>query len=110
MKAAKRVQRLTCLGTDRNHSRYWIFSKATPGLFVEKVNTVIVHKCRWSYFLKEYCKQGWVTDYINYQAEPPTPLNAPEDVDSEVTLDATEESKPDTSGRVTPTETAEITY
>lgn len=33
---AKVVQRQSPIGTDRNHSRYWIFSDGTPGLFVEK--------------------------------------------------------------------------
>jgi len=33
---AKIVQRQFPIGTDRNHSRYWIFSDVTPGLYVEK--------------------------------------------------------------------------
>ncbi|CAC5416852.1 unnamed protein product [Mytilus coruscus] len=43
--AAKHVLRVTPVGTDRNHNRYWVFSKATPGIYIEK---------------------GWVTDNIEY--------------------------------------------
>ncbi|VDI06875.1 bromodomain adjacent to zinc finger domain protein 1B [Mytilus galloprovincialis] len=43
--AAKHVLRVAPVGTDRNHNRYWVFSKATPGIYIEK---------------------GWVTDDIEY--------------------------------------------
>ncbi|XP_022094997.1 tyrosine-protein kinase BAZ1B-like isoform X3 [Acanthaster planci] len=33
---AKLALRQTPIGTDRNHSRYWVFSSVTPGLFIEK--------------------------------------------------------------------------
>ncbi|XP_072016155.1 tyrosine-protein kinase BAZ1B-like [Amphiura filiformis] len=33
---AKLALRQTPVGTDRNHSRYWIFSTVIPGLFIEK--------------------------------------------------------------------------
>lgn len=55
LKAAKRVVRLSALGADRDHRRYWVFSKQTPGIFLEL---------------------GWVLDYIDYQAEAPPPLPA----------------------------------
>ncbi|XP_060064510.1 tyrosine-protein kinase BAZ1B-like [Ylistrum balloti] len=42
---AKSVLRHTPVGTDRNHSRYWVFSGVTPGLFIEK---------------------GWVNENIDY--------------------------------------------
>lgn len=33
---AKAVLRQTPIGSDRNHSRYWVFSQTTPGLYIEK--------------------------------------------------------------------------
>lgn len=45
MGMAKQVLRITPIGTDRNHNRYWVFSKATPGVYVEK---------------------GWVPEEIDY--------------------------------------------
>ncbi|XP_053562293.1 tyrosine-protein kinase BAZ1B [Bombina bombina] len=42
---AKLVLRRSPIGTDRNHNRYWLFSDAVPGLYIEK---------------------GWVHDSINY--------------------------------------------
>jgi len=33
---AKSVLRQCPIGTDRNHSRYWIFEGTTPGLYIEK--------------------------------------------------------------------------
>ena len=33
---AKLALRQAPVGTDRNHSRYWIFSTVIPGLFIEK--------------------------------------------------------------------------
>ncbi|GAB1605140.1 tyrosine-protein kinase BAZ1B-like isoform X2 [Argonauta hians] len=42
---AKIVLRSCPIGTDRNHNRYWLFSKCTPGLYVEK---------------------GWVNDTIGF--------------------------------------------
>ena len=43
---AKLALRQTPIGTDRNHSRYWVFSSVTPGLFIEKgwVDPIITHK------------------------------------------------------------------
>ncbi|KAH3882244.1 tyrosine-protein kinase BAZ1B-like [Dreissena polymorpha] len=46
---AKVTQRLTPIGTDRNHSRYWIFCDYTPGVFVEK---------------------GWVGEEMEYSCKP----------------------------------------
>ncbi|MFT7809524.1 tyrosine-protein kinase BAZ1B [Arapaima gigas] len=45
IRKAKLVLRRLPLGTDRNHSRYWLFSDAVPGLYVEK---------------------GWVHESIDY--------------------------------------------
>lgn len=53
---AKVTQRQAPIGTDRHHSRYWVFSDVTPGLFVEK---------------------GWVSDVIDYS------VKSPDDVDSD---------------------------
>jgi len=36
MGMAKQVLRVAPVGTDRNHNRYWVFSKATPGIYIEK--------------------------------------------------------------------------
>lgn len=45
---AKITQRQTPIGTDRNHSRYWIFCDVTPGVFVEKgwVGGEMEYTCR----------------------------------------------------------------
>ncbi|CAK8676632.1 unnamed protein product [Clavelina lepadiformis] len=60
---ARHVRRRIPLGTDRNHSRYWLFCDGVPGLYVEK---------------------GWVNDYVDYttkpgvEQEPPlSPLKSP---------------------------------
>ncbi|XP_038053191.1 tyrosine-protein kinase BAZ1B-like isoform X2 [Patiria miniata] len=45
---AKLALRQVPIGTDRNHSRYWVFSSVTPGLFIEK---------------------GWVESTITYSAK-----------------------------------------
>ncbi|XP_033752647.1 tyrosine-protein kinase BAZ1B-like isoform X2 [Pecten maximus] len=42
---AKAALRHTPIGTDRNHSRYWVFSGVTPGIYIEK---------------------GWVNEEIDY--------------------------------------------
>ena len=42
---AKVTQRQAPIGTDRNHSRYWVFSDVTPGLFVEKGRSDLFEKC-----------------------------------------------------------------
>ncbi|XP_041920325.1 tyrosine-protein kinase BAZ1B isoform X2 [Alosa sapidissima] len=56
---AKLVLRRVPLGTDRNHSRYWLFSEVVPGLYVEK---------------------GWVHDSIEYNYTlPPEDQPAPEE-------------------------------
>ncbi|KAI1903528.1 hypothetical protein AGOR_G00028120 [Albula goreensis] len=57
IKKAKLVLRRVPLGTDRNHSRYWLFSDVVPGLYIEK---------------------GWVHDSIDYSFTPP-----PEEVKKE---------------------------
>ncbi|XP_053384171.1 tyrosine-protein kinase BAZ1B-like isoform X2 [Mercenaria mercenaria] len=45
---AKITQRQTPVGTDRNHSRYWVFCDVTPGVFVEKgwVGEEIEYTCK----------------------------------------------------------------
>lgn len=48
---AKLVFRRVPLGTDRNHSRYWLFSDVVPGLYIEK---------------------GWVNESIAYSYKPET--------------------------------------
>ncbi|CAH1786083.1 unnamed protein product [Owenia fusiformis] len=61
---AKLVLRQTPIGTDRNHSRYWIFQNTTPGLFVEK---------------------GWATKDFQYSVETPKTTDV-EDSDDEVLI------------------------
>ncbi|KAL5007746.1 hypothetical protein ScPMuIL_016552 [Solemya velum] len=47
---SKMVLRMSPIGTDRNHNRYWIFTSTTPGLYIEK---------------------GWVNDEIEYRVDFP---------------------------------------
>ncbi|XP_021346334.1 tyrosine-protein kinase BAZ1B-like isoform X2 [Mizuhopecten yessoensis] len=55
---AKSVLRHTPIGTDRNHSRYWVFSGVTPGLYIEKgwVNKDI------DYCTREEGSSNWDSD------------------------------------------------
>ena len=48
MGMAKQVLRVAPVGTDRNHNRYWVFSKATPGIYIEK---------------------GWICEEIEYSTK-----------------------------------------
>nr|CAB3225102.1 tyrosine-protein kinase BAZ1B [Phallusia mammillata] len=59
---AQTVRRRVCLGTDRNHNRYWLFHDGVPGLYIET---------------------GWVNDDIDYttmpevETEPTSPVKSP---------------------------------
>ncbi|XP_062408116.1 tyrosine-protein kinase BAZ1B [Sardina pilchardus] len=65
---AKLVLRRVPLGTDRNHSRYWLFSDVVPGLYVEK---------------------GWVHESIEYNYTlPPVEQPAPEEEEEDEEQDA----------------------
>lgn len=67
---AKAVLRQTPIGSDRNHSRYWVFSQTTPGLYIEK---------------------GWVTDYMEYNVTKSLDSN-----DSDEDMDVTEDENSET--------------
>ncbi|XP_023663028.1 tyrosine-protein kinase BAZ1B-like isoform X2 [Paramormyrops kingsleyae] len=67
---AKLVLRRMPLGTDRNHSRYWLFSDAVPGLYIEK---------------------GWVHNSINYSFTlPPKEEEEEEEEEEDDEADVTE--------------------
>ena len=56
---AKLAIRQTSLGTDRNHSRYWLFhADSSPGVYVEKGNS----EC--AYFFILFCKRSWL--YLSF--------------------------------------------
>uniref|UniRef100_H2Z6I1 WAC domain-containing protein n=1 Tax=Ciona savignyi TaxID=51511 RepID=H2Z6I1_CIOSA len=48
---ARHLRRRLPLGTDRNHSRYWLFCDGIPGFYIEK---------------------GWVNDHVDYSTHPET--------------------------------------
>ncbi|KAM4699582.1 tyrosine-protein kinase BAZ1B [Discoglossus pictus] len=63
---AKLVLRRSTVGTDRNHNRYWLFSDAVPGLYIEK---------------------GWVHDSINYRFRAPEDDEEEDDDDDDQEMD-----------------------
>ncbi|KAL0972960.1 hypothetical protein UPYG_G00197040 [Umbra pygmaea] len=80
LEKTKLVLRRVPLGTDRNHSRYWLFSDVVPGLYIEK---------------------GWVHDSIDYSYTLPCEEASAEPADQEENEDAKDDNgvvKEDDSG------------